>query len=208
MVDSDSIDNFVFLLWNEGAWYRGQADKKIVNWILVEINEIWFCEMFIGFLSLQNYRPKWQKCVTLHESQTNITTIDEYAKFDFHPKWMNTKEFWDESLQKRYEQFRANKTKPNLKVWISTYWSVVRIFYDMIVNGGDKNTRWISLVPFTDHINNFNDDNLLAINGLEQSNWLNSWQPCRTYFIFARHYPIRLSFLVFIILPFLIHTLH
>lgn len=62
---------------------------------------------------------KWKKCIQLRETPTDITTMDEYKKFDFQPTWLRNKEFWDNSFEARFEQFKKNTTKPNLKVWIA-----------------------------------------------------------------------------------------
>lgn len=59
---------------------------------------------------------KWKKCAALRESLTDITTSDEYNKFDFKPSWMQEKRIWDNSFEERYKQLRRNATEPNLKV--------------------------------------------------------------------------------------------
>lgn len=64
---------------------------------------------------------KWKKCVPLRETFTDITTSDEYRKFDFQPSWVRNKEYWDASFEARYEQFKKNTSKPNLKVTISIF---------------------------------------------------------------------------------------
>lgn len=64
---------------------------------------------------------KWRKCAVLRESFTDITTSDEYKKFDFQPNWLRNKEFWDNSFEARFEQFKKNATKPNLKVPTSEF---------------------------------------------------------------------------------------
>lgn len=60
--------------------------------------------------------PEWDKCIVLENSQTNITTIDEYSKFDFQPEWMKTKEYWDKTFETRYEKLKQEPERPPLKV--------------------------------------------------------------------------------------------
>lgn len=65
--------------------------------------------------------PKYTKklsrqCAALKEAPTDITTLDEYKKFDFQPSWMRTKEYWDMSFETRYESLKKSKTRPTLKV--------------------------------------------------------------------------------------------
>lgn len=63
-----------------------------------------------------NVNNKWKKCAGLRETFTAITTSDEFKKFDFQHSDMSNKEFWDNSFEARYEQFKKNTTKPNLMV--------------------------------------------------------------------------------------------
>lgn len=64
---------------------------------------------------------KWKKCVALQTTMTDITTTQEYKKFDFQPAWLRNKEFWGDSFETRYEQIKQNKTKPNLRVFHLIY---------------------------------------------------------------------------------------
>uniref|UniRef100_A0A1I8QCR4 Alpha-mannosidase n=1 Tax=Stomoxys calcitrans TaxID=35570 RepID=A0A1I8QCR4_STOCA len=58
------------------------------------------------------------KCYTLDESDTNITAQEEYAKFDFQPEWVRTKEYWDRGFEERFENQKKDKQRPPLKVFV------------------------------------------------------------------------------------------
>lgn len=58
----------------------------------------------------------WKRCVELKEALVDITTTDEYSRFDFQPNWLRSKEYWDNSFEQRYEELMKNTSKPNLKV--------------------------------------------------------------------------------------------
>ncbi|KNC30549.1 hypothetical protein FF38_05570 [Lucilia cuprina] len=61
--------------------------------------------------------PQWgDKCYILDESDTNITAQEEYAKFDFQPEWIRTKEYWDRGFEERFEAQKKDKQRPPLKV--------------------------------------------------------------------------------------------
>lgn len=63
-----------------------------------------------------------QQCVQLKEATVDITTLEEYQKFDFQPNWMKNKEYWDAALEDRYEQHMKNVQRPPLRVsgiWIA-----------------------------------------------------------------------------------------
>lgn len=59
---------------------------------------------------------KWKKCSVLKEAPVDVTTQDEYTKFDFQPNWLRTKEYWNAEFEQRYEELKRNATRPNLKV--------------------------------------------------------------------------------------------
>lgn len=59
-----------------------------------------------------------QKCSALKEAAADITTIEEYQKFDFQPNWMKNKEYWDATFEERYEKHMKNEKRPPLKVFL------------------------------------------------------------------------------------------
>uniref|UniRef100_A0A1B0BKC5 Alpha-mannosidase n=1 Tax=Glossina palpalis gambiensis TaxID=67801 RepID=A0A1B0BKC5_9MUSC len=62
-------------------------------------------------------KPQWDdKCYNLDESDTNITALEEYAKFEFQPEWLRTKEYWDRGFEERFEAQKHDKQRPPLKV--------------------------------------------------------------------------------------------
>lgn len=60
----------------------------------------------------------WGKCFVLQERETNISTLEEYPKFNFRPSWMTKREFWDDNLEQRYNDQLADPSRPSLKVII------------------------------------------------------------------------------------------
>ncbi|XP_055588415.1 alpha-mannosidase 2 [Uranotaenia lowii] len=62
------------------------------------------------------FSAKWDECVALEETPTEITTGDEYGNFDFQPEWMKTKEYWDKDFETRYEQLQKDPKRPPLKI--------------------------------------------------------------------------------------------
>ncbi|XP_031624640.1 alpha-mannosidase 2 [Contarinia nasturtii] len=62
----------------------------------------------------------WRKCVALKESDSDITTQEEFYKFDFQPNWLRNKEFWDMSFETRYEALKRTD-RPNLRVFITPF---------------------------------------------------------------------------------------
>ncbi|XP_058974051.1 alpha-mannosidase 2 [Musca domestica] len=70
-----------------------------------------------GSANMYVNNPQWgDKCYILEESDTNITAQDEYAKFDFQPEWVRTKEYWDRGFEERFEAQKKDKQRPPLKV--------------------------------------------------------------------------------------------
>ncbi|GAB0093322.1 Alpha-mannosidase [Sergentomyia squamirostris] len=87
----------------------------------------------------------WGKCRSLYDSDTDITTMEEYAKFDFQPEWMKTKEYWDKTFEARFEELRKNPERPPLKViivphshndpgWLRTYINYFELDSRQILN--------------------------------------------------------------------------
>lgn len=62
------------------------------------------------------FSAKWDECVALEETPTDITTGDEYGNFDFQPEWMKTKEYWDKDFESRYEKLQKDPNRPPLKI--------------------------------------------------------------------------------------------
>ncbi|XP_050085096.1 alpha-mannosidase 2 isoform X2 [Anopheles aquasalis] len=64
---------------------------------------------------LPRFSNRWDECSVLEESSTDISTVDEYGKFDFQPEWMKTKEYWDKDFESRYEKLQKDPKRPPLK---------------------------------------------------------------------------------------------
>lgn len=60
----------------------------------------------------------WNKCPILEEAQADINTKDVFAKFEFEPDWMKTKEYWDKDFESRYEKQMNDPQRPPLKIVI------------------------------------------------------------------------------------------
>lgn len=60
----------------------------------------------------------WGRCIPLHESQTNVTTMDEFQNFEFQPEWMKSKEYWDQDMEQRHSRQQIDPKRPPLKVII------------------------------------------------------------------------------------------
>uniref|UniRef100_A0A8W7PLB1 Alpha-mannosidase n=1 Tax=Anopheles coluzzii TaxID=1518534 RepID=A0A8W7PLB1_ANOCL len=65
---------------------------------------------------LPRFGSRWDECSMLEEATTDITTVDEYGKFDFQPEWMKTKEYWDKDFETRYENLQKDPKRPPLKI--------------------------------------------------------------------------------------------
>uniref|UniRef100_A0A182XFD6 Alpha-mannosidase n=1 Tax=Anopheles quadriannulatus TaxID=34691 RepID=A0A182XFD6_ANOQN len=65
---------------------------------------------------LPRFGSRWDECSMLEEAPTDITTVDEYGKFDFQPEWMKTKEYWDKDFETRYEKLQKDPKRPPLKI--------------------------------------------------------------------------------------------
>ncbi|XP_049285594.1 alpha-mannosidase 2 [Anopheles funestus] len=65
---------------------------------------------------LPRFGSRWDECNALEEASTDITTVDEYGKFDFQPEWMKTKEYWDKDFETRYEKLQKDPKRPPLKI--------------------------------------------------------------------------------------------
>ncbi|XP_052888931.1 alpha-mannosidase 2 [Anopheles moucheti] len=65
---------------------------------------------------LPRFGSRWDECNVLEEASTDITTVDEYGKFDFQPEWMKTKEYWDKDFETRYEKLQKDPKRPPLKI--------------------------------------------------------------------------------------------
>lgn len=61
-----------------------------------------------------------EHCMQLKETKADITTMDEYLKFDFQPNWMKNKEYWDASFEERYERHMRNEHRLPLRVYLNT----------------------------------------------------------------------------------------
>uniref|UniRef100_W8BKY7 Alpha-mannosidase n=1 Tax=Ceratitis capitata TaxID=7213 RepID=W8BKY7_CERCA len=63
--------------------------------------------------------PDWgEVCYVLDERDTNITTNEEYGKFDFQPEWIHTKEYWDRGFEERFEAQKKDYKRPPLKIFV------------------------------------------------------------------------------------------
>ncbi|XP_011209289.2 alpha-mannosidase 2 [Bactrocera dorsalis] len=63
--------------------------------------------------------PDWgDVCYVMDESDTNITTNEEYGKFDFQPEWIHTKEYWDRGFEERFEAQKKDYKRPPLKIFV------------------------------------------------------------------------------------------
>jgi alpha-mannosidase len=58
----------------------------------------------------------WEKCSILEEAHADINTKEVFAKFEFEPDWMKTKEYWDKEFESRYEKLMSDAKRPPLKV--------------------------------------------------------------------------------------------
>uniref|UniRef100_A0A6B2E8D7 Alpha-mannosidase n=1 Tax=Phlebotomus kandelakii TaxID=1109342 RepID=A0A6B2E8D7_9DIPT len=98
-----------------------------------------------GKFSTLKINEDWTKCRGLYESEADISTLDEYSKFDFQPEWMKSKEYWDKSFEARYEELRKNPERPPLKViivphshndpgWLRTYINYFELDSRQILN--------------------------------------------------------------------------
>uniref|UniRef100_A0A182IYJ7 Alpha-mannosidase n=1 Tax=Anopheles atroparvus TaxID=41427 RepID=A0A182IYJ7_ANOAO len=65
---------------------------------------------------LPRFGSRWDECSALEEAATDISTVDEYGKFDFQPEWMKTKEYWDKDFESRYEKLQKDPKRPPLKI--------------------------------------------------------------------------------------------
>ncbi|XP_049532049.1 alpha-mannosidase 2-like [Anopheles darlingi] len=70
----------------------------------------------VGGGPLPRFSSRWDECSVLEESPTDISTVDEYGKFDFQPEWMKTKEYWDKDFESRYEKLQKDPKRPPLKI--------------------------------------------------------------------------------------------
>lgn len=50
------------------------------------------------------------------QRQIDVNTANAYQNFDFQPAWMKTKEYWDDTFERRYNELKEDPTKPPLKV--------------------------------------------------------------------------------------------
>ncbi|XP_026463668.1 alpha-mannosidase 2-like [Ctenocephalides felis] len=50
------------------------------------------------------------------QSQADVDTSIVYQKFDFQPAWMKTKEYWDDTFERRYSKIKQDPNRPHLKV--------------------------------------------------------------------------------------------
>lgn len=64
-----------------------------------------------------NTDDKQQQCSPLKETAVDITTHDEFRKFDFQPNWMKNKEYWDATFEERYDKLLKNEQRSPLRVW-------------------------------------------------------------------------------------------
>ncbi|KAK0167162.1 hypothetical protein PV327_004595 [Microctonus hyperodae] len=55
-------------------------------------------------------------CPFPRSRNADIDAPAEYAKFDFQPSWMRSREYWDDSFEARYAALRKDPTRPPLKV--------------------------------------------------------------------------------------------
>lgn len=54
----------------------------------------------------------------MEEASSDINTKDVFAKFEFEPDWMKTKEYWDKEFESRYEKLMNDQQRPPLKIVI------------------------------------------------------------------------------------------
>ncbi|KAK2727272.1 alpha-mannosidase 2-like [Artemia franciscana] len=56
------------------------------------------------------------QCPTAKKASTNITTWEQFPKFNLHPAWIKSREFWDSTFEERYKKRRDNWKNLPLKV--------------------------------------------------------------------------------------------
>ncbi|XP_008550659.1 alpha-mannosidase 2 [Microplitis demolitor] len=61
-------------------------------------------------------RVSTSNCPLTQPRNADIDTLTEFAKFDFQPSWMRSREYWDDSFEARYAELRKDPTRPPLKV--------------------------------------------------------------------------------------------
>ncbi|XP_057379227.1 alpha-mannosidase 2-like [Daphnia carinata] len=64
--------------------------------------------------SFSSSRP--DVCRSVTASRADIDTMDVYPTLNFQPEYMRRRDFWDSSLEKRYNEYKKDKTRPALKV--------------------------------------------------------------------------------------------
>ncbi|XP_034936325.1 uncharacterized protein, partial [Chelonus insularis] len=56
-----------------------------------------------------------ESCPLTRPRNADIDTQEEFSKFDFQPSWMRSREYWDDSFEARYAEYRKDPTRPPLK---------------------------------------------------------------------------------------------
>lgn len=54
-------------------------------------------------------------CIRLRNTPADVTTDEEYQRFNYTPKWMENKGFWDADFE-RFKQIVEKEERPPLKV--------------------------------------------------------------------------------------------
>ncbi|XP_011495983.1 PREDICTED: alpha-mannosidase 2 isoform X1 [Ceratosolen solmsi marchali] len=55
-------------------------------------------------------------CPLILTRKTDIDAQVEFKKFDFQPSWMRSREYWDDSFERRYTELKNDPKRPPLKV--------------------------------------------------------------------------------------------
>lgn len=63
----------------------------------------------------------YNECSVLEEAKADINTKDVFAKFEFEPDWMKTKEYWDKDFEARYDKQMKDPHRQPLKVIVTPH---------------------------------------------------------------------------------------
>ncbi|XP_014227200.1 alpha-mannosidase 2 [Trichogramma pretiosum] len=55
-------------------------------------------------------------CPLITPREADIDVQAEYDKFEFQPSWMRSREYWDDSFEQRYSEYKKDSRRPPLKV--------------------------------------------------------------------------------------------
>uniref|UniRef100_A0A8D9EML1 Alpha-mannosidase n=1 Tax=Cacopsylla melanoneura TaxID=428564 RepID=A0A8D9EML1_9HEMI len=57
-------------------------------------------------------------CPDVRVAKTDVDTVEEFAKFNFQPYWLKSREYWDESFEERFKKRKKQWPKLPLKVFL------------------------------------------------------------------------------------------